>query len=163
MQFLKTNMESLNKSIIFILDKLDLFAEHPNQHLLYNLYDLAANSKSTIPICIIGITDRVDVLEMFEKRVKSRFSHRNINVCPTYDFDKYKEIAQRLISFKEMPTSTNDTSTKKKKRHALSPEKLDWNKDVETLFTNIEVQRTLRAVFDMDPTILKLSSFLVKY
>lgn len=156
MEFLRTSMGSLNKSIVFILDKLDRFAEHPNQHLLYNLYDLAANSKSTIPICIIGVTDRVDVLELFEKRVKSRFSHRNINVCPKYDFDTYRGIVQRLLSFPEGPID-------KEGRHtvSLSRDKKRWNKEMDVLLENVEVQRTLRMVFDTDPTILKLTSFLV--
>jgi len=98
MAFLKTNLKSLNSSIIFILDKLELFAEQPNQGLLYNLFDLAANSLSSIPICIIGITDRVDVLELFEKRVKSRFSHRHINLVGGYDFEQYVNIVKRMLS-----------------------------------------------------------------
>src|SRR5689334_20232543 len=146
MDLLKTKMEDLNKSLVFILDKLDLFAEHPNQRLLYNLYDLAANSKSTIPICIIGVTDRVDVLELFEKRVKSRFSHRNINPVPKYGFDEYKDIALRLIGFQ---------------KPSLNKEERAWNEHAKEIFANNRVLQILRAVYDEDSTILKLNSFLV--
>lgn len=153
--FLKTNMEKLNQSVIFILDKLDRFAEHPNQRLLYILYDLVANSKSTVPISVVGVTDRVDVLELFEKRVKSRFSHRNINLWPKYNFTNYLKITKRLISFPDH--SINDP-----KIPPLKGDKKEWNQSVSQLLENNRMKQILQAVFDADPTILKLTSFLVK-
>jgi energy-coupling factor transporter ATP-binding protein EcfA2 len=62
------------KSVIFVLDEFDLFAAHPRQTLLYNLFDIAQAKKA--PIAVIGCSTRVDVAELLEKRVKSRFSHR---------------------------------------------------------------------------------------
>ena len=62
------------KSVIIVLDEFDLFVSHPRQTLLYNLFDIAQARKA--PVVIIGLTTRVDVTEMLEKRVKSRFSHR---------------------------------------------------------------------------------------
>ncbi len=66
------------KSIIFILDEFDLFASHPRQTLLYNLFDIAQARKA--PIAVIGLTTKIDVVETLEKRVKSRFSHRYVHL-----------------------------------------------------------------------------------
>ncbi|TAQ90242.1 hypothetical protein B7494_g1416 [Chlorociboria aeruginascens] len=64
------------KSVIFVLDEFDLFASHPRQTLLYNLFDIAQARKA--PIAVLGLTTRIDVVESLEKRVKSRFSHRYV-------------------------------------------------------------------------------------
>jgi len=100
LQLLKVNLADLKQSVIFILENLELFAKQPNQSLLYNLFDLAANNSSnSVPVCIIGVTYRVDVLELFEKRVKSRFSHRQINLVGGFqDFEAYRTCAFDLLS-----------------------------------------------------------------
>ena len=38
-----------------------------------------------------------DVLELLEKRVKSRFSHRQLHLLPTWKFDDYLEIFQLYL------------------------------------------------------------------
>ena len=66
------------KSVIIILDEFDLFVSHPRQTLLYNLFDIAQARKA--PVAVLGLTTKVDITEMLEKRVKSRFSHRYVYV-----------------------------------------------------------------------------------
>ncbi|KAA8650625.1 hypothetical protein EYZ11_002744 [Aspergillus tanneri] len=78
------------KSIIIILDEFDLFATHPRQTLLYNLFDIAQARKA--PVAVLGLTTKVDVTEMLEKRVKSRFSHRYVFVPLPRTFDVFSEI-----------------------------------------------------------------------
>jgi origin recognition complex subunit 4 len=65
-----------SQSIVFVIDEFDMFAAHPRQTLLYNLFDVAQSKKA--PIAVLGCTTRLDVVEMLEKRVKSRFSHRYV-------------------------------------------------------------------------------------
>lgn len=65
-----------SQSVVFIIDEFDMFASHPRQTLLYNLFDIAQSRKA--PVAILGCTTRLDVVEMLEKRVKSRFSHRYV-------------------------------------------------------------------------------------
>ncbi|KAH9204162.1 P-loop containing nucleoside triphosphate hydrolase protein [Leptodontidium sp. 2 PMI_412] len=60
------------KSVIFVLDEFDLFTTHPCKTLLYNLFDIAQARKA--PVVVLGLTTRIDIVESFEKRVKSRFS-----------------------------------------------------------------------------------------
>lgn len=73
---LRSGNRKQSKSVIFVLDEFDLFCGHTNQTLIYNLFDVAQSAQA--PICVIGLTRRNDVIEILEKRVKSRFSHRQI-------------------------------------------------------------------------------------
>ncbi|CAG8121709.1 unnamed protein product [Penicillium salamii] len=80
------------KSIVILLDEFDLFVTHPRQTLLYNLFDIAQARKA--PIAVIGLTTKVDVTEMLEKRVKSRFSHRYTYVPLPRSFEDFADICQ---------------------------------------------------------------------
>ena len=42
---------------MFVLDEFDLFAQHHNQTLLYNLFDVAQSAQA--PVCVIGLTTRL--------------------------------------------------------------------------------------------------------
>jgi origin recognition complex subunit 4 len=75
-EILGTDEGITSQSVIFIIDEFDMFASHPRQTLLYNLFDVAQSRKA--PIAVLGCTTRLDVVEMLEKRVKSRFSHRYV-------------------------------------------------------------------------------------
>ena len=46
-----------SKSVVFVLDEFNLFAQHRNQTLLYNLFDVAQSAQA--PICVIGLTTRL--------------------------------------------------------------------------------------------------------
>ncbi|PLB33448.1 origin recognition complex subunit 4 [Aspergillus candidus] len=78
------------KSVVIVLDEFDLFVSHPRQTLLYNLFDIAQARKA--PVAVVGVTTKVDVTEMLEKRVKSRFSHRYVFVPLPRTFDTFSEI-----------------------------------------------------------------------
>lgn len=78
------------KSIVIILDEFDLFVSHPRQTLLYNLFDIAQARKA--PIAVLGLTTRVDVTELLEKRVKSRFSHRYVFLPLPKSFEIFSDI-----------------------------------------------------------------------
>ncbi|KAL4957149.1 origin recognition complex subunit 4 C-terminus-domain-containing protein [Aspergillus filifer] len=77
------------KSIIIVLDEFDLFVTHPRQTLLYNLFDIAQARKA--PIAVLGVTTKVDVTAMLEKRVKSRFSHRSVYVPLPRTFEVFSD------------------------------------------------------------------------
>lgn len=75
-------LESGNKdrlAVIFIIDEFDKLALSLSQQtLLYNLFEVAQTLKN--PMCIIGITPRITLRELLEKRVLSRFSQRVLAV-----------------------------------------------------------------------------------
>ena len=86
----------ITKSVIFILDEFELFASHPRQTLLYNLFDIAQSRKA--PIVVLGLTTRIDVAESLEKRVKSRFSHRYVHLGSAKSFTMFQEACKTAIT-----------------------------------------------------------------
>ncbi|KAJ5907630.1 hypothetical protein N7495_000312 [Penicillium taxi] len=87
------------KSIVILLDEFDLFVTHPRQTLLYNLFDIAQSRKA--PIAVIGLTTKVDVTEMLEKRVKSRFSHRYEFVPLPRTFEIFSDICMASLGLED--------------------------------------------------------------
>lgn len=82
---------TLNRPIIIVLDAFDLFALHPRQSLLYCLFDAVQNCRASSDnqgIAVIGITSRMDTIQLLEKRVKSRFSGRTIRTAPSCDLQQ---------------------------------------------------------------------------
>lgn len=82
-----------SQSVVLVLDEVDLFAAHPRQTLLYNLFDIAQSRKA--PIAVLGCTTRLDVVEMLEKRVKSRFSHRHVYLSLPRALPAYWQICRQ--------------------------------------------------------------------
>lgn len=89
---LKSGNRMKSKSVIFILEEFDLFCGHNNQTLIYNLFDVAQSAQA--PICVVGLTRRNDVIELMEKRVKSRFSHRQI-----FLFNEHPDVEKQIDNF----------------------------------------------------------------
>lgn len=110
---------SSSRPVLFILDEFDLFAHHKNQTLLYNLLDVSQSAQA--PVAVVGVTCRLvrllnlptlqlvlertpflvfrqDVLELLEKRVKSRFSHRQIHLLSSPTFPQYLERVRTRLS-----------------------------------------------------------------
>lgn len=98
---LKAGNSAKSKSVIYILEEFDLFCAHAKQTLIYNLFDVAQSKQA--PICVIGLTRRHDVIEMLEKRVKSRFSHRQIFLSNEYDdYDDFVKIFSDLLKLPKL-------------------------------------------------------------
>ncbi|EOA83775.1 uncharacterized protein SETTUDRAFT_179987 [Exserohilum turcica Et28A] len=88
--------DQVAKAVIFIMDEFDLFAHHPRQTLLYNLFDIAQSRKA--PIAVLGLTTRIDVTNSLEKRVKSRFSHRYVHVKLATTFTAFQNICKACLT-----------------------------------------------------------------
>ncbi|KAL2831911.1 origin recognition complex subunit 4 C-terminus-domain-containing protein [Aspergillus pseudoustus] len=91
------------KSVIIVLDEFDLFVTHPRQTLLYNLFDIAQARKA--PLAVLGVTTKVDVTEMLEKRVKSRFSHRSVFVPLPKTFEVFSDACLAGLDLADHETS----------------------------------------------------------
>ncbi|CAN9498432.1 unnamed protein product [Ophioblennius macclurei] len=96
LEALKRGNRSSSRPVLFILDEFDLFTHHKNQTLLYNLFDVSQSAQT--PVAVVGLTCRLDVLELLEKRVKSRFSHRQIHLLSSLTFDQYLEQVRAQLS-----------------------------------------------------------------
>ncbi|KAK1699902.1 origin recognition complex subunit 4 [Colletotrichum godetiae] len=82
-----------SQAVVFVIDEFDMFAAHPRQTLLYNLFDIAQARKA--PIAVLGCTTRMDVVETLEKRVKSRFSHRYVYMSLPKSLPAYWKVCKQ--------------------------------------------------------------------
>lgn len=94
------------KSVVIILDEFDLFATHPRQTLLYNLFDIAQARKA--PLAVLGLTTKVDVTEMLEKRVKSRFSHRYVYLPLARSYEAFSDACLSTLSVEATELEDDD-------------------------------------------------------
>jgi len=139
LQFLLESLKSADrkttKSIIFILDEFDLFCQHKNQTLLYNLFDVCQSAQA--PMAVIGLTCRMDAISLFEKRVRSRFSHRQIYLLTKPDFDNFSENFKRLLCI--------EAEKGLKTIYARN-----WNKSIQDLLADPSVEGTLKKIFNLN-------------
>ncbi|XP_043474076.1 origin recognition complex subunit 4 [Leptopilina heterotoma] len=167
---LKSGDKKRSKPIIFILDEFDLFCEHNNQTLLYNLFDVAQSAQA--PICVLGITNRLDVLELLEKRVKSRFSSRQIFLLP--DDNKIdlecgtneKPFDDRLLLFKNLLCLPDDENVNGIE-HEFDDCYIDatfansWNESIAKIAKNQILINLLKSMYKNDTSERKFRNFLV--
>ncbi|KAG0172584.1 origin recognition complex subunit 4 [Apophysomyces sp. BC1034] len=123
--------------IIFVLDEFDLFAQHPKQALLYNLLDAAQSAQN--PMAVVGLTCRLDTLDLLEKRVKSRFSHRQIYLFPQSTLTDFIEVARDSLRLPKRADHSPSFVVYAKK----------FNKSIETLFQDAVVNGILQRIFHM--------------
>lgn len=100
--------DQVAKAVIFIMDEFDLFATHPRQTLLYNLFDIAQSRKA--PIAVLGLTTRIDVSNSLEKRVKSRFSHRYVHLSLAKTFTSFQEMCKSSLLIQPDQLSVEERS-----------------------------------------------------
>ncbi|XP_012885733.1 PREDICTED: origin recognition complex subunit 4 isoform X2 [Dipodomys ordii] len=131
--------------VIFVLDEFDLFVHHKNQTLLYNLFDISQSAQT--PVAVIGLTCRLDILELLEKRVKSRFSHRQIHLMNSFGFPQYIKIFKEQLS---LPAEFPDK---------LFAEK--WNENVQRLSEDRSVQEVLQKQFNVSKNLRSLHMLLM--
>ena len=127
------------KAVIFIMDEFDLFAQHPRQTLLYNLFDIAQSRKA--PIAVVGLTTRIDVTNSLEKRVKSRFSHRYVHLSLAKSFTAFQEICKACLIIQPDQLSVGErgvlcggvktTPAKKSKKETPVDVLGEWNANIE--------------------------------
>jgi hypothetical protein len=63
-------------SVLFILENVEYYVENSKQSLLYKILDMLQYAK--IKFAFIATSQKIDIIDSFEKRIKSRFSHRQI-------------------------------------------------------------------------------------
>nr|XP_045004005.1 origin recognition complex subunit 4 isoform X2 [Jaculus jaculus] len=131
--------------VIFVLDEFDLFAHHKNQTLLYNLFDISQSAQT--PLAVIGLTCRLDILELLEKRVKSRFSHRQIHLMNSFGFPQFIKIFKEQLS---LPAEFPDKVFAEK-----------WNENVQCLSEDRSVHEVLQKHFNVNKNLRSLHMLLM--
>lgn len=122
--------DHIAKSVIFVIDEFDLFASHPRQTLLYNLFDVAQSRNA--PIAVLGLTTKVDVVESLEKRVKSRFGQRYVHLSLPKNYAAFQDICKSALVCQRPSGSTrlNHDDAKFQQLHTA------WTKYVNAIFTD---------------------------
>jgi origin recognition complex subunit 4 len=93
-------LPTLSRPTIVVLDGFDLFALHARQSLLYCLLDTVQSCRvghGHKGIAIIGVTSRIDTINLLEKRVKSRFSGRMIRTAPPRQLKCWIELSRHIL------------------------------------------------------------------
>ncbi|KAJ5154740.1 uncharacterized protein N7500_010179 [Penicillium coprophilum] len=138
------------KSIVILLDEFDLFVTHPRQTLLYNLFDIAQARKA--PIAVIGLTTKVDVTEMLEKRVKSRFSHRYTYVPLPRSFEIFSDICLGSLDLSdvEMADIANELGSERTLVESNKWKTLleGWKEYLKHLWNDKEFQFHLKRIYN---------------
>ncbi|KAE8309665.1 origin recognition complex subunit 4 C-terminus-domain-containing protein [Aspergillus transmontanensis] len=145
-----TDTVTAAKSIVIILDEFDLFVTHPRQTLLYNLFDIAQARKA--PIAVLGLTTKVDVTEMLEKRVKSRFSHRYVYVPLPRSLEGFSEICLAGLDLEDKEVSDYLEEANPETRSLITSEKFGrllegWRAYLQGLWSDEAFQAHLRRIF----------------
>ncbi|XP_074274906.1 origin of replication complex subunit 4 [Silene latifolia] len=132
-----------HKTIVFVLDEFDLFAQG-KQRLLYSLLD--AMQSVTSQAVVIGISCRLDADQLLEKRVRSRFSHRKLLFCPPSK-DEFERLLENVLSLPEnsgLPQSFV----------------VQFNKELHKILADNKVKEIIDTLLNSDSTVYQLTRFL---
>ena len=71
-------IENPNKAVLFILEDIDYYVHTTKQLMLYKILDMFSSIGTDTDVRFVFLCTSVknDVVDHFEKRIKSRFSHR---------------------------------------------------------------------------------------
>ena len=133
-----------SKPIVFVLEEFGLFCSHKNQTLLYNLFDVAQSRAA--PIIVIGVSSSLDVIESLEKRVKSRFNHRQLTMLPFQNLENYMEAVKHYLTIQDGQCSAQSRT--------------EWNRNIAKLLKATEVRKTFERIFFLNSTISHLRQYL---
>ncbi|KAL0944407.1 origin recognition complex subunit 4 [Colletotrichum truncatum] len=143
-----------SQAVVFIIDEFDMFAAHPRQTLLYNLFDIAQARKA--PIAVLGCTTRMDVVEMLEKRVKSRFSHRYVYLSLPRSPPAYWKVCKQGLTVDEEDMEVEGIDVSLEGHDAFQA---NWNSMIEALHKEKSFQNLLQYHY---ATTKSVSAFLTE-
>lgn len=146
LEALKKGDRSSSRPLLVVLEEFDLFAQHKNQTLLYNLFDVSQSAQA--PVAVVGLTCRLDVLELLEKRVKSRFSHRQIHLLSRLTLPQYLQRFQTQLRLR--PEDVPD-------QHFTQ----EWNAELEVLCEDKSVQDVLQKHFNSSTDFRSMQALLM--
>lgn len=134
------------KPLIITLDDFDLFTARPRQAMLYCLLDAVQAASYGAGLAVIGLTSRVDTVDLLEKRVKSRFSHRILHVRPPASFEIFERIVQNALSPLSPLLTSREVSIPGEDQQKFVAA---WKMDVATLFAHPHFRDVLRGIYEL--------------
>lgn len=100
---------------------------------------------------VAGLTSRLDVIELLEKRVKSRFSHRQIFLLngengKENSFDTYMEHIKRLLCLNNSQLGNTNQQ---------------WNNEITKLFADKKLKSLIERLWSIDASKHTIQNVLV--
>lgn len=96
--------------------------------------------------------------ELFEKRVKSRFSHRQIFIFPGQDDSS--SLDNRMNRIKDLLSHTDELNRDENKKYGTFIQQ--WNDHIETLINDKKLQETIDMLYDITVDEKNLKHLLVR-
>ncbi|KAF5370134.1 hypothetical protein D9758_001020 [Tetrapyrgos nigripes] len=146
---------TLPRPTIVILDGFDLFTLHPRQSLLYSLLDTVQSLRMGPGIkglAVVGLTSRMDTINLLEKRVKSRFSGRMIRTAPPRKPAEWTHTARAML----MPKIEVDSMDVKDEFTEL------WKTRVDDFLADPKIARIFEETFSVTRDLRTLSRLLIQ-
>jgi origin recognition complex subunit 4 len=144
-------LPTLSRPTVLVLESFDLFAIHGRQALLYCLLDTVQScraGKDSKGIAVIGVTTRVDTINLLEKRVKSRFSGRMLLTAGPSTLDDWVSIARNALTVKPSPRNEDW--------------EVWWAAAVEKFLKDRSVQAALSETYNLAKDVHLLSKILAR-
>ncbi|KIM33927.1 hypothetical protein M408DRAFT_5352 [Serendipita vermifera MAFF 305830] len=142
-----SQLTSLKRPVVVVLDAFDLFVSHPRQALLYCLLDTAQSCRAgdgRNGLLVVGASCVVNCVNYLEKRVKSRFSHRILKVANPPTLDEYLAVARRLLG---APLDETEVEGDKRGKAALAEWRELWKTSVEHFMSHKTTRTVLSETF----------------
>ncbi|KAJ9476449.1 Origin recognition complex subunit 4 [Pseudozyma hubeiensis] len=152
-----SNTKAGRKPLIITLDDFDLFTARPRQAMLYCLLDAVQAASYGAGLAVVGLTSRVDTVDLLEKRVKSRFSHRILHVRPPATYEIFERIVRNALA----PLSLGS-----KALASIPPGHVEtfvqaWRADFNRLFSHQHFRDVLRGVYELSNDIRMIYRILI--
>lgn len=150
-------LPTLGRPTIIILDAFDLFALHPRQSLLYCLLDTVQGCRTgseSKGLAVLGVTTRVDTINLLEKRVKSRFSGRLLRTAAPRRVQDWVSLSQGALS---VPLEDSDIEEEEKEEWNEL-----WNSAVQDFLDDERTLQVLKETFSVTRDVRMLTRILVR-
>jgi len=125
------NSFSKGTAVVMVLEEFEHFCFRSRQTLLYNLFDIT--QEVGVHLSIIGTSTKIDVMELLEKRIRSRFSMRHMHTFLPKTFDELLHILMAKLALPEDSGLCPQFTSQFQKRveAALQAMREEWNEQVE--------------------------------
>lgn len=146
-----SSLPSLACPTLVILEAFDLFALHGRQALLYCLLDTAQSCRAghgTHGIAIVGVSTRVDTINLLEKRVKSRFSGRMLRTAGPSTLAEWNDIVEKVLRVSVEEDTSEEFSDM-------------WSSAVDEFLADRTVRSLMSETFGITRDVRMLSQILV--
>lgn len=143
---------TLPRATVVVLDAFDQFASHARQSLLYCLLDTVQScrvGKANKGLAVVGVTARVDTINLLEKRVKSRFSGRMLRTACPRRLTDWTSLARTILT---VPRGEDEDDNEWETL---------WATSVDNFLNHPEVKEAFKDTFGLTRDVYTLRRILV--